>query len=131
MSVFVDAVDMEPIPGIVGRSCVSQLVVAIVKGEVIGSFPLEHEFVGLDVDFLEIAVPDPGNAFAAVLGEIPWYGTICGHQGCVVFCDFEFVEIARQVAARPDHLELSVILVKLWLCQYRALLQVFRRSLTM
>ena len=68
MFVFVDAVDVEPVPGVIRRSGISELVEAIIEGEVVGGFPFEHELVRLNVDLLKIAVPDPGDALSAVFG---------------------------------------------------------------
>lgn len=71
--VLFDAVDVEPVPGVVCSAGLADGVVAIVECEVIGCSPFEEELVGFDVDFLEDAVEDVAVLGPAKGAEIPWY----------------------------------------------------------
>lgn len=71
--VFFNAVDMEPVPGIVGCSGLTNRIVAVVKGEVIRCTPFKEELVGFNVNFLKDTVEDEAVLGPAKCAEIPRY----------------------------------------------------------
>jgi len=100
VGVFVDAVDVEVVEGVVrGEAVVTYRCQRVGDVVVVGSFPLEKQSSGGDVDFLEEAIDDPAGGGSAEGGEVGAKGkAVDGHECGAGGREAEFVQVAEDVA---------------------------------
>ena len=103
-AVLVDTVDMEEVEGVVFDAKGSDGGHALGNGVVVRRSPLEDQFTGFYVGFLEEAVDDP-PVVDAVGGQVEGHLLVDGEEGRVLVCDAKLVEITSDAPNGGDVLE--------------------------
>jgi hypothetical protein len=109
LGVFVDAVDVEEVPWVIGRLAVAfEPAVNVGEVDVLGRPPLEEELPRLDVDFLERPVPDPAVLGAAGGAQVRGPDLVDAEDGRLVARDVKLMEVRGEAVRAADRVGLLV-----------------------